>query len=174
MLGILTSLQTGGYPSLNLREFLNLLSKHPLIQDVPFYFFSDHDVFGSEIYCVLKYGSKATAWASPTLICSRLEWAGPTTAALEASVKIHGSFRKTFIMTSNPQKTEEQVLAEALEWETCMLARLRKRMMNKKINADASARYKHLQTSGILSLPGEQAFATELKAMKENSEVSLN
>ena len=153
---------------------MDLLSKHPLIQDVPFYFFSDHDVFGSEIYCVLKYGSKATAWASSTLICSPLEWAGPTTAALEVSVEIHGSFRKTMITTINPQMTEEQVLTEALKWKTCMPARLRKRMMNKKINADASARYEHLQNSGILSLPGEQAFATELKTMKENSQVSLN
>ncbi len=65
--------QTGGYPSLGIRGFLRMLSENPTMVAVPFYFLSDHDVYGFDMYQVLKFGAKGTAWSSPTLTrCSGL------------------------------------------------------------------------------------------------------
>lgn len=69
------------------REFSNLLSTNEVLNNVPFFYLSDHDVFGFNIYHVIKFGAKATAWASPSLVCSKLQWAGPTTACLEKSIE---------------------------------------------------------------------------------------
>ena len=69
-------IQTGGYPARNLKEFLNLLEKTNKMRDVPFLYFSDHDVHGHHIFLGLKYGSMASSWASSTQVCSRLQRAG--------------------------------------------------------------------------------------------------
>lgn len=53
--------KTGGYPSLAIREFLNLLSEHRAMRDVPMFFFADYDVYGFDIYHVLKFGSRVTS-----------------------------------------------------------------------------------------------------------------
>ena len=87
----LLRIQTGGYSSLSIREFLNLLSTHRFMQHVPILFFSDHGVYGFDIYHVLKFGSRVTAWSSPTLVCPRLKWAGPTTDDLWSTVTSHAA-----------------------------------------------------------------------------------
>ena len=43
----------------------------------------DADPAGVEMYAVLKYGSKAYAFAAPSMVCPRLEWVGLSKAQLE-------------------------------------------------------------------------------------------
>ena len=140
--------QTGGYPSLSIREFLHLLSSHSSLQAVPILFFSDHDVYGFDIYQVLKYGSRATAWASPTLVCSRLQWAGPIIDALESAVK-----------------TQAELRTEEPGWEKKMTARLTNRMKKKVLTPEGSARHSNMLKSGVLELPGEDEVRKEIWQM---------
>ncbi len=56
--------QTGGFADIPTREFLSLLSKHPVIKDVPFLYISDHDFQGFQIFLNLKYRSKNMAFLS--------------------------------------------------------------------------------------------------------------
>lgn len=45
---------------------------------VPFLYYTDLDFQGCHIFTTLKYGCKATAWASEIQICPRMVWAGPS------------------------------------------------------------------------------------------------
>ena len=47
-------------------------------QSAKFLYYSDYDVQACHIFLTLKYGCKATAWASESQVCPRLEWRGPT------------------------------------------------------------------------------------------------
>ena len=75
-IGSLTPFKTSGYPTLATREFLHLLSE-TLPAIVHFLYYTDYDIHGCHIFTILKYGCKATAWASDMMVCPRLVWAGP-------------------------------------------------------------------------------------------------
>ena len=47
-------------------------------KDSKFVYYSDYDLQGVHIFSMLKYGCKATAWASDIQVCPLLEWGGPT------------------------------------------------------------------------------------------------
>ena len=90
-----------------IREFLNLSSTNQVLNNVPFFYLSDHDIFGFDIYHVIKFGSRATSWASPSLVCSKLQWAGPTEACLEKSIEsqvkgMHAILREDRSVNSGP------------------------------------------------------------------------
>lgn len=152
---LLLNNETGGYPSLAIREFLNLLSEHRAMRDVPMFSFADHDVYGFDIYHVLNFGSRATPWASPTLICPRLRWAGSTTDALFASVKAYAS-----TSTVAPQ------------WEANMMTKLRNRMKKKTLTAEGQVRYQNMLRSGVLEMSGEEDVRQEVWNMVRQKQVS--
>jgi DNA topoisomerase VI subunit A len=58
------------------REFLHLLEEDAKCKDVPFLWFSDRDPDGINIFSLLLLGSMSQAYASPSTVCSKLEWAG--------------------------------------------------------------------------------------------------
>ncbi|KAG6991448.1 hypothetical protein G7Y79_00052g087880 [Physcia stellaris] len=70
-------IMTAGYPSASTREFLHLLDKI-MPSHVPFLYYTDLDFQGCHIFTTLKYGCKATVWASEIQICPRMVWAGPS------------------------------------------------------------------------------------------------
>lgn len=76
----LTSIQSGGFPSLACREFVHRLQVAvPLAK---FLYFGDHDVQGGQQFLLFKYGAKSSAWASDSLVCHDLMYGGPTKAQL--------------------------------------------------------------------------------------------
>ncbi|KAJ4508605.1 hypothetical protein HRR83_007555 [Exophiala dermatitidis] len=78
---------TGGYPDVATREFLHILARHRAFKTVPFLYISDGDPNGIEIYAVLKFGSKACAFAAPQMTCPNLKWAGLSLAQYQMFVK---------------------------------------------------------------------------------------
>lgn len=154
------------------REFLNLLSNHKDVQSTPLYYISDHDLYGMDIFTVLKFGSKATAWASPTLVCPRIHWAGPTYEALKAAVSEHALAKKAMMLKGTEAVSEGAAEGQAERWATKMLSTLRSKMGKKRMSKEAKARYKSLWQSGTLRLQSEEDFADELRAMKNQNQVS--
>ena len=73
--------QTAGYPSMGTREFLHILwTQLPRSgpKSVRFLYCSDHDPFGLNIYCILRWGARPHAASSRSMVCPGLEWVGPT------------------------------------------------------------------------------------------------
>lgn len=171
---MLTALQTGGYPSLLVREFLNLLYSHPHLQSTPFLFMSDRDVYGFDVYNVLKFGCKATAWASPTMVCPRLPWAGPTLADLEGQGEVYAPIHREMRMKADATMTAQRAVVVEEEWKATTLRKLRNKMKNKPVAEDARTRYNNILTSGILDLRFEREFGEELQAMVENEQARFS
>lgn len=134
---------------------------------------SDHDVHGFDVYNVLKYGCKATAWASPTMVYPRLQWAGPTIADLEGQVEAYVPTYRETRMKADTTMTEQRAAAVEQEWKTSMLGKLRNKMKNKPVAKDARTRYNNILQSGILNIRCEREFSEELQTMVENEQVSL-
>ena len=80
---------TAGYPSSATREFLHMLSLDRKLRDSPFLYFADHDLQGFQIFQTLKYGGYKSADANEVMVCSRLEFAGPSKEDLENSPKAY-------------------------------------------------------------------------------------
>ena len=135
-------------------------------------FFSDNDVYGADIYHVMKFGSKATAWASPTLICPQLRRAGPTVAALEKSVEQYAESRKREMLEKDATKTEAEVDALQEQWTTEMMAKLRNRKIKKVISPEAMTRFENMRRSGILDIEGEEDVRNAVVGMVHRQEVS--
>ena len=109
-------IQTAGQASLATREFLHLLDEK-ISPEVPFLYISDHDFDGFGIYSVLKYGSAGQAFCSPTVVCPRLQWVGPTKADLEASpADFKEQYRQQYAL-DHPHQSEEAVAAVVDAWE---------------------------------------------------------
>ena len=60
-----------------MRELLYLLYKDPKLHNVPFWFFSDHDMSGIKLFTVLKFGATGAAWAVQSMVCPSLKYGGP-------------------------------------------------------------------------------------------------
>ena len=75
---MLISLQTGGYPTLAVREFLHKLWLSLCTSGCQFLYFGDHDLQGGQIYTKIKYGARASAWASDRMVVPDLQHMTPT------------------------------------------------------------------------------------------------
>jgi len=135
---------------------------------------SDHDVYGFDVYNVLKYGCKATAWASPTMVCPRLQWAGPTIADLEGQVEVYAPMHREMLRKADTTVTEHRAVAMEQEWKASTLTKLRNKMKSKPLAEDARTRYNNILKSGILDIRCEREFGEELQAMVENEQASLS
>ncbi|KAL9595376.1 MAG: hypothetical protein Q9219_006478 [cf. Caloplaca sp. 3 TL-2023] len=101
---------TAGFPSGATKEFLHLLADDARLRDAPFLYFGDHDMQGFTIFQTLKYGSRASAWASAIMVCPRLQYVGPTKKDLLDSVKNYRS------QLANPDSTEDEVRHHTDRW----------------------------------------------------------
>lgn len=104
---------------------------------VPFYFMSDHDIYGFDIYQGLKFGSKESAWASPTLTCSSLQWAGPTLGDLEASITKYTSTHRARALKADSRVSEAAGAPLEAQWLETAMTTLRSRMANKAVSEEA-------------------------------------
>ncbi|KAL8735434.1 MAG: hypothetical protein Q9166_000980 [cf. Caloplaca sp. 2 TL-2023] len=108
---------TSGFPSTATKEYLHLLSRNPKLENVPFLYFSDHDMSGFTIFQTLKYGSKNSAWASKSMICPQLEYAGPTIEDLKDSTRIHRPRWEAQYREDYPGASMADVKKQADRWQ---------------------------------------------------------
>ena len=116
-------IQTQGYPSFAIREFLHLLSVN--LPWCEFVFYTDHDTNGFYIYLCLKYGCRKSAWASPSMVCLQLQWGGPSRQQVfeHTTRHAHTVYRDSLKM-SQPDWLDNQLQDCANRWLTHKLTRL--------------------------------------------------
>ena len=95
-----------------------MLCKDEALQQVPFFYFSDHDLQGFQIYQVLKYGAQASAWASEIMVCPRLTWVGPSKDELLKSPTEYRESFKAQYEADFPHKAAHEVSTAVEKWET--------------------------------------------------------
>ncbi|KAI4274807.1 MAG: hypothetical protein LQ337_003656 [Flavoplaca oasis] len=123
-IGNVLLVMTGGYPTSTTKEYLNMLSNHPKLQQVPFLCFIDHDMGGFSIFQTLKYGSKNQAWGSKNMVCPRLEYAGPTRQDLRDSVRRYRPQWVDQYKINHPSDTDAQVGERAAKWAKSMRTKI--------------------------------------------------
>lgn len=110
-----------------MREFLHLL--YAVRPGVPFVFYADHDVAGFHIYLTLKYGSRKSAWAAPSMTCPTLQWGGPSKEQVFQHVRHYAYNQYTAIIRQkNPQWSTEKLTCTANDWLADRVPRLEKEM----------------------------------------------
>ncbi|KAL8756500.1 MAG: hypothetical protein Q9184_004482 [Pyrenodesmia sp. 2 TL-2023] len=111
---------TAGYPSGATKEFLHMLSNDRNLIDKPFLYFGDHDMQGFSIFQTIKYGSKNAAWASPSMVCPRLHYVGPTKEDLLQSVEQYKPQWRIAYRQAYPDASPGQLYNAGLAWEKKM------------------------------------------------------
>jgi len=138
---------------------------------VPFYIRSDHDVYGSDIYQVLKSGAKGTVWSSPTLICSPLQWARPTLANLEASVVKYAPTHRARAQQADSRVGEAATAEMEAQWLETTLTTQHNRMAKEAVSEDAEIRYNNIRNSDIFDIRSERKWAAEFETMVKQKTV---
>ncbi|MCJ1303315.1 Meiotic recombination protein W68 [Hypocenomyce scalaris] len=162
---------TAGYPSLMTREFLHLLAEDVKFKKVPFLFFSDHDFHGFQIFLTLKYGAKATAWASATQVCAKLQWIGPSVKDVYGTISKHTEVYKAEKM-AEPSVTEEDASKLTRIWERRMGEKI-ERALHQKITMVDKSLMRGMEKSGMLEK--EEELAEEMRQMaKTGSKFGLS
>ncbi|KAI9835116.1 MAG: hypothetical protein M1819_002484 [Sarea resinae] len=144
---------TGGFPDSSTTEFLHLLEVDPLLKDLPFLFFSDHDFSAFQMFIALKYGSAHAAWASPSQVCKRLTWAGPTIDELYAAVHSYASGPRIEVQRRNhPDRDIERLQEENSLWEEAKVQEIANVLTSRKITKADHLIIKGLRNAGCLAL----------------------
>ncbi|KAL8682527.1 MAG: hypothetical protein Q9186_001474 [Xanthomendoza sp. 1 TL-2023] len=141
---------TGGFPSSLTKEYLHLLSTHKQLQGIPFLCFVDHDMGGFSIFQTLKYGSKNSAWASKTMVCPQLKYAGPTRQDLRDSVRLYQPIRERQFRVDFPHANDREVNAAIQNWVRRTSNKVTKRF-SRRTKKDLET-YKSFQKLGWLDL----------------------
>jgi len=96
---------------------------------VPFICYTDHDVAGFHIYLTLKYGSRRSAWAAPSMICPTLQWGGPNKQQVLQHVRRYAYNQyMTSLSQKHPQWSTEKPTGTVNDWLEERLARPEKEM----------------------------------------------
>ncbi|KAG8531270.1 uncharacterized protein KY384_004628 [Bacidia gigantensis] len=156
---------TAGYPSLATREFLHLLSKSPMLNDVPFLYFSDHDFQAAEIFKCLKYGAAHSAESSEQMVCSQLSWAGPSREELLSSPEKCRKALEQQYQSDQLRATSDEVKGAADAWVKNKRAFLEKKLV-KTTQGDLNQLRSFLQTSWLQNEAGLRAELDEMSWRK--------
>ena len=162
---------TGGYPSIAVREFVHLVSINLALANVPFYYFNDHDIYGFQQFKGWKYGFGATAWASPSLICSQLEWGGPSVAAVEATIKPYSQEVMASRQAADPQLTSQVAETQRVQWELKTLNRFRRKMQQAGASEEARRRVVSMKRTGLIGTEEEGVVDEEIEKMMSSHQV---
>ena len=115
-----------GYPTKATREFLHMLSLDPALRRTPFLYTSDHDLQGLQIFQALKYGCNSSAESNHIMVCSKLQWAGPTKRELLASPQDYFSREEAQWRADHPGQTPDQIEMRMTAWRTEQQAKIGK------------------------------------------------
>lgn len=158
-------IMTAGYPSAATREFLHKLAKDKRLAPVPFLYFGDHDFQGIDIYKVLKTGSAQQAESSRTMVCSRLQWAGPTRQDLiDTPEKCLQSKREQY-KANYPKRSDKDLNADMKKWKAAKATTVQ-RKFQVATKTDRSL-MRGFEKSGWLK--AEPKLAAELEGMLEQN-----
>lgn len=113
----------------------------------------------------------ASAWASKSQICPRLQWAGPTTAHLHKTVDEYAPVRQADRRQSNPRMTDGEAKIEEESWRARMHAKLTSNTLAQKIEKDDESLYNGMKISGVLD--EEQELSQEMERMLNLNQVSF-
>ncbi|KAL8978028.1 MAG: hypothetical protein Q9205_006296 [Flavoplaca limonia] len=149
-IGNVLLVMTGGYPISTTKEYLNMLSNHPKLQQVPFLCFVDHDMGGFSIFQTLKYGSKNQAWGSQNMVCPRLEYAGPTRQDLRDFVRMYRPQWVDQYKINHLSDTDAQVGERAAKWAKSMRTKIGGKFS--KHNAKDLEKFRSFEKLGWLEL----------------------
>ncbi|MDI1489999.1 MAG: hypothetical protein OHK93_001198 [Ramalina farinacea] len=105
-----------------------MLSKDKRLAKVPFLYFGDHDFQGFHIYKVLKTGSAQQAESNKSMVCPRLQWAGPSRKELLASPLECAPGKKAQYEQDNRKKTKGEVEAYMAKWKRETRGKLEKKL----------------------------------------------
>ncbi|KAL8662402.1 MAG: hypothetical protein Q9202_004723 [Teloschistes flavicans] len=111
---------TGGFPSSATKEFLHMLCHDRNLEAVPFLYFGDHDMQGFTIYQTIKYGSKNSAWASPSMVCPNVIYVGPTKRDLLEMTDKFGMVWRDGYRTTNPEANDIALSNDFSIWKRTM------------------------------------------------------
>lgn len=83
---------------------------------MPFFYFADHDISGHKWFCVLKYGAKNTAWASPSVVCPQLRYLGPSCDDLEDHLQLAADTYISGERRKNDDRDETDPVTARRQW----------------------------------------------------------
>ena len=160
---------TMGYPGYSTCEWIHMLSKDPLLAQLPWLMLIDHDFQGFHIFSKVKYGCRNSAWVSEISVCSQLQCVGPFRDDLTQSPALHRPDWEAQHRADHPRKDDTAVAKAADEWE----ARCGRKIMREFTAASAADRslYKSFERTGWLKY--EPVMNEELRMMLKQPSVSF-
>ena len=157
-----------GYPGHSTCEWIHMLSKDPLLKNLPWLMLIDHDFQGFHIFSKVKYGCRSSAWVSEISVCPQLQCIGPFRDDLEQSPALHRPQWEAQYKVDHPHKDGRAVAKAADEWA----ARSDRKIARKFTAASAvdKSLHKSFERAGWLAY--EPVLKEELRVMLRHPSVS--
>ncbi|KAK5095505.1 hypothetical protein LTS08_008148 [Lithohypha guttulata] len=133
---------TGGFPDLSVREFLHLLSDE--LPETPFLWLSDCDSHGIAEWLACRNGSATSAWASPSMVCPRLQFVGLTTDMLDAVADSHADRKLARIRALANRDSNDVLETKHRAWKRWAAARKAAILSHASSNSENEAQQKRL------------------------------